>query len=232
MIYKIAICDDSAAAREHIAALTADWAKKSGISVHPLLFSSAEAFLFCYAEEKDFDILLLDIEMGPLNGIELAKKVRAENKEIQIIFISGYQDYISEGYDVEALHYILKPVDSAKLFAVLDRAREKLKKNEQALLLNTSDGTTRLPLYAIRYLEVRSNYVTIHADEVFSVKISLSSLENSLDDSFFRIGRSHVVNMRYIRKITKTEVFLSNGDILPLSRNAYEPLNRAFINYF
>ena len=74
------------------------------------LFTSAEHFLFSYGREKDFDILLLDIEMGDMDGVTMAKKLRQENHAIQIIFITGYSDYIAEGYEVAALHYLMKPV--------------------------------------------------------------------------------------------------------------------------
>ena len=133
---------------------------------------------------------------------------------------------------MEALHYIVKPVQREKLHTVLNRACERLRKNESVLLLDIPDGMVRIPLYEVRYIEVRSNYVTIHAEQDISVKASLSSMIQYLDNAFFRIGRSFVVNMRYIRRITKTEVTLDSGIALPLSRGLYEPLNRAFIQYF
>lgn len=170
--------------------------------------------------------------MGEMNGVELAKKIRAVNRDIQIIFITGYNDYIVDGYDVEALHYILKPVRKEKLVDVLRRAGEKLRKNKVALLFQLPDGAVRIPLYEIRFIEVRSNYVMIHAKQEVTVKMTLSALEKRLDDSFFRVGRSYIVNMQYIRKINKTEVLLEDGVSVPLSRGYYEALNQAFIQAF
>ncbi len=77
------------------------------------------------------DILLLDIEMGAMDGVTLAKTLRKENDTLQIVFLTGYSDYISEGYEVAALHYLLKPVQKEKLFSVLYRALDKVKKNEK-----------------------------------------------------------------------------------------------------
>ena len=193
-------------------------------------FQSAEEFLFHYEDDKKYDILLLDIEMKQMNGVELAKKIRMGDREVQIIFISGYHDYIGDGYDVEALHYILKPVQKEKLFAVLNRACEKLKKNEAALFLEMPDGMERIPLYEIRYIEVRSNYVTVHGTKDYTVKATLASVESELDERFFKVGRSFVVNMNYIRKISKKEVSLEGDIFVPLSRGYYQPLNRAFID--
>lgn len=232
MNYKIAICDDSEKDSDYVLSIVKDWAHKDNLNIQINTFSSAEALLFHYEAENDYDILLLDIEMKEMNGVELAKRIRQGNKEIQIIFITGYTDYIADGYDVEALHYILKPVHADKLLQVLERAREKLKKNEAALLVKLTDGTMRIPLYTIRYIEVRSNYVTIHADEDVTLKTTLSAIEKDLDESFCRIGRSFIVNLRSIRRITRNEALLSDGSSIPLPRGMYEPLNRALIHYF
>ncbi|MDE7060057.1 MAG: LytTR family DNA-binding domain-containing protein, partial [Lachnospiraceae bacterium] len=191
MEYRIAICDDSQTDADYIASLVREWAQKQGIGISLKSFSCAESFLFYYEDDKNFDILLLDIEMGKMNGVELAKKIRLVNREIQIIFITGYNEYIADGYDVEALHYILKPVHREKLEAVLLRAKEKLKKNGAALLFSLPDGAVRIPLYEIRFIEVRSNYVTLHAAQEITVKMTLHALERELDDSFFRVGRSY-----------------------------------------
>lgn len=232
MTYKIAICDDNSADTDYLSSLIKGWAAETGRIIDIATFSSAEAFLFNYEDNKNYDILMLDIEMGQMNGVELAKKIRSSDREVQIIFITGYNDYIADGYDVEALHYILKPVHADKLNSVLERACEKIKKNEAALLFDLPDGMVRIPLYEIRYIEVRSNYITIHSNREISVKTTLSKVEQELDDAFFRVGRSFIVNMRYIRRIAKTEVILENETAVPLSRGMYKPLNEAFIKHF
>lgn len=229
MKYKIAVCDDCQPDTAYVASLVKEWAAISGNKIVIDKFQSAEEFWFRYEDDKEYDILLLDIEMKKMNGVELAKKIRLGNKEVQIIFISGYNDYIADGYDVEALHYILKPVHKEKLFSVLNRACEKLKKNEAVLFLELPDGMERIPLYEIRYIEVRSNYVTVHGTMDYTIKATLSSLQEELDERFFKVGRSYVVNMNYIRKITKREVRLEGDISVPLSRGYYEALNRALI---
>ena len=130
---------------------------------------------------------------------------------------------------MEALHYLMKPVDREKLFSVLDRAVEKLRKNERPLLLELAGETVRLPLRELRYLEVRRNFVTLHAREEYTVKKPLTEFEERLDERFFRTGRSFIVNLMYIQKITRTDIFLTTGEVLPLPRGQYEALNRALI---
>ncbi len=229
MELRVGICDDSQTDGAYVGSLLSRWAAERGITLHTEQFPSAESFLFRYAEEKRFDLLLLDIEMGQLDGVSLAKQIRQGNQQVQIVFITGYSDYIAEGYEVAALHYLLKPVNGDKLRTVLDRAVDKVRQGERVLTLGQGGEMVRIPLGEIRYLEVCRNYVTVHAKEDYTTKSTLSGLEEELDGRFHRLGRSMVVNLEMVRRVTKTQVMLSDGSVLPLPRGAYEPLNRAII---
>lgn len=231
MHYKIAICDDCETDRVHLAKCVRHWAAQTGHTVQLASFSGAESFLFHYCEEKDYDMLLLDIEMGNMDGVTMAKKLRRENDTIQIIFVTGYSDYIAEGYEVAALHYLMKPVQEEKLHSVLSRAAEKVLRNEKVLNLETGGVFVRISVHQIRYAEVMGNYVTIHAASDHTVKMTLGELEKQLDERFYRVGRSCIVNLNFISRVTKTEIRLSDGTSLPLPRGAYEPLNRAIIQH-
>ena len=230
MKYKIAICDDSDADRRYIMNMVRSWASATGHEVHIDVFPSAESFLFRYAGESDYDILLLDIEMGAMDGVTMAKELRKSNDTVQIIFITGYSDYISEGYEVAALHYLMKPVNEEKLCLVLDRAAEKLAKNERVLNFEVSGEMVRVPIYQIRYADVLGNYVTVHALTDVTVKMTLGELEKQLDERFYRVGRSALVNLTQISRVTRAEIRLNDGTAIPLPRGAYEGVNRAIIN--
>lgn len=231
MTYKIGICDDESTVIEYEKTIVNAWASSKGHNIVLRTFNSAESFLFQYEEENNYDILLLDIEMGNMNGLTLAKKIREKNELVQIIFITGYSEYISEGYEVAALHYLMKPVKEKKLLDVLSRASERLKKNDKALFLETTEGITRIPLFEIRYLEVNQNYVTIHGKEDITIKKPLKELEAELDERFFRIGRSYIINLNIIERVSKKDVYLNSGEVIPLPRGMYEPLNRAIISH-
>ena len=230
MKYKIAICDDSDADREYVLNMVNRWAAGVGHVAHIASFSSAENFMFHYAEENDYDILLLDIEMGAMDGVTMAKQLRKNNDTVQIVFITGYSDYIAEGYEVAALHYLMKPVKEEKLFSVLDRAVEKLSKNEKVLNFESHGEMIRVPIYQIRYADVLGNYVTVHGLSDVTVKMTLGDLEKSLDERFYRVGRSAIINLTQISRVTKTEIKLSDGTVIPLPRGAYDGINRAIIN--
>ena len=232
---RIAVIDDQPADRDYIVALVSRWAEERDTAVTAVPFPSAEAFLFAYSEDRDFDILLLDIEMGAINGVELAKTVRAENDAVQMIFITGFPDFIAEGYEVSALHYLLKPVDRDKLFSVLDRAAANLGKAERWILLPSGDGQTRIRLDRILYAEAFGHDLTVHTEDGdFTFRKTIGAWEAELgpEAGFIRCHRSVLVNLRYVSKITRTDVVLDNGTVLPLARNAAQAVNLAFIRYY
>lgn len=230
---RIAVIDDRPADRDYIAALVTRWAKDRDTAVTAVPFPSAEAFLFDYSEDRDFDILLLDIEMGAINGVELAKTVRAENDAVQMVFITGFPDFIAEGYEVSALHYLMKPVDRDKLFSVLDRAAANLEKAERRLRVTFERRTDYVPFSKILYLEAQKQYVRIVTErEEYRMKASLAETAAQLDEYFFPCQRSFIVNLRHVARILPDRVVLKNGAEVPISRGMAEKIGREIIRLF
>ena len=233
MKLNIAICDDEQNQIQYIKDIVSAWAETSGYLPHFAEFPSAEAFLFDYAENQNYDILLLDIEMAKMNGIDLAKKVREENNRVQILFITGYPDFMSEGFEVAALHYLMKPVKKEKLFSVLDRAVENLGKKEESLVLETENGVLRVNFSEIMLAEAKGHDTVLTlTSRIETAKIGINDLEKKLDTSFVRSHRSYLVGLRHITRITKTDVILDNGALIPLSRRMYAVVNQKFIDYY
>ncbi len=233
MKFKIAICDDEAAQIEYLSSLVELWAASTGNVVMLKSFGNAESFLFNYEENRDFDILLLDIEMGKMNGIDLAKKVRECNKDVQIIFITGFEKYISDGYDVAALHYLMKPVSFEKISEVLSRAADNLDKTSPAILINANGENLKLLLSDIYCVEAVGHTLKITcADGDITVNQSLSSFKSNIGNDFISTHRSFIVNLEHIKRISKTDVILDNGKSVPVSRRMYEDINRAFVAYY
>ena len=155
MPLKISLCDDEPHQISQIKTLLHEWSTNNNISIETKEYNSAEQFLFDY-ETNACDLLLLDIEMTGLNGMELAKSLRAKGDLLPIVFITGFSEYMSDGYDVEALHYLLKPVKKEKLFEVLDRYIAKSRTSPQ-LLLPCEDGTVRVVEDRILYCDGQEN---------------------------------------------------------------------------
>lgn len=231
MVYQIAICDDDAAQLAYLGELLHTWAEQREKEVQLECYKSAEALLFALPDMPELQILLLDVEMPGMNGVELARKLRKNHSDMQIIFVTGYADYMAEGYDVAALHYLLKPVDREKLFSVLDRAAEGLHTQRKTVLLTVDGGPRRFYLDELFYLEAFSHTLSLHTRQgMFSLHMSLGDAEKAL--GFFRCHRSYLVNLGAVRQVKKTELLLDNGAAVPLSRRLYAQANRAFLDYY
>ncbi|MCL2774757.1 MAG: LytTR family DNA-binding domain-containing protein [Oscillospiraceae bacterium] len=229
----IAVCDDEAEQTEYIKAIVSKWADQSRIQIQTEMFDSAENFKSSWSENKKYDILLLDIQMSGQSGVELAKEIRKSDTKLVIIFITGFGDFISDGYDVSALHYLMKPVKEDKLFEVLDKAVKNLTQINKSVVLNVDGETIRIPLSEIRYIEAQDHYVVIRTvSHEYKSKMNLSEIQKSLDNSFFQCQRSFIVNLSFVYKITRIFIVLDNMTEIPLSRNLYEAANQAVIKFY
>lgn len=233
MTYRIAICDDEQNQIEYLTALVLSWGKKADHDCRICTFASAEAFLFAYEDDREYDILLLDIEMGRMNGVDLAKTVRRYSDTVQIVFVTGFPDFMSEGYEVAALHYLMKPVAEEKLCAVLDKAAANLAKAERRLCITFDRQTDYIPLSQITYIEAQKQYVMIYTyGKAYRMKSSLADTEKQLDEYFFKCQRSFIVNLRHIKRIKGDCVVLKNEEEIPISRGMAEMIGKEIIRLF
>lgn len=231
MKYKIAICDDEQNQIEYITLIVASWSAHEGHSCEIRTFASAEAFLFEYEEDKAYDILLLDVEMKNMNGIELAKRIRKDNNRAEIIFITSHFEFVGEDYEVDALHYLIKPISAEKLTQVLTKAAEKISVEPPSVVISCEGETVKLYESDIFYVESFLHYIVIHTkDKEYKIKENMSVFENKVSDDFYRIHRSYLVSLKHITRISRTSVNIGNTE-LPLSRGKYDDINRAFIQH-
>jgi len=159
---KIAVCDDEHQQTEYTKMLVNKWADDNDVEITIDMFESAENFKSAWSGNNAFDILLLDIEMGGQNGVELAKDLRKSDEKLVIIFITGFVDYMSEGYDVSALHYLMKPVKEDKFFEVLDKALAGLRKTSRIIIFPKTGGDVKIKADDIIYAEVLSHTVMLY----------------------------------------------------------------------
>ena len=239
MEIKIAICDDEQAQVDHLSVSVRKWARENDIKATISPFVDAETFLAAY-QNISSDIILLDIQMPKINGVELAEKIRKEYKDdaVQLIFITGFAEYMSLGYEVAALHYLTKPVKEDKLFEVLARAQKNLNKIEKTIVFASTDGENIPVLIGdIMYVESFAHYSEINVSKKakITVRTPLGEIERSLGelgDAFAKCHRSYIVGLKHVKKITKTDVILDDGSAVPISRRLYGDVNQALIKFF
>ena len=232
MVYRFAICDDERKQIEDVEAILLQWGRQRGHVCQISAFPSGEALLFAYGEDRAYDILLLDVKMKDLSGIDLARRIRQEDDRAEIIFLTSYFEFAGEGYDVDALHYLLKPVSGEKLMQVLDKAAERLAEQPPHVVIACEGSTIKLYESRILYVEAFLHYISIHtAEREYRIKENISSFEEKLSNAFFRTHRSYLVSLRHITRISRTSVTLEGEIELPLARGKYDEINRAYILY-
>lgn len=196
-------------------------------------FCSAEAFeAAVVAEDCRFDVLLLDIELEEKTGLDLARELRDKGDRVSIIFITGCEKYLREGYSVQPIHYLLKPIEKGALTKALN-TDIKLNYNAKTVVLRKGIKTAAFALKDILYIESSNHIVTIHlTNSELSFPLTLAEAMQVLpDNAFCQIHKSYMVNMEHIVELSRTEATLSNSARLPVGRRYYQEAQRRFIRY-
>jgi len=208
---RIAICDDDKLQRE-----TLEQYVTEHISAYPNIkitkYSSGEKLLDALRSYK-IDILLLDIEMGGINGIETAKKIREFNSEIIIIFITGYVNYVSDAFRTNAFQFLIKPVKQELFDQEFERAIKKYQNDHHKYVIVQKSGTISLEINEIIFLESEGRKINIHTKNKLHTKYgTINDEENTLlNYGFVRCHQAFLVNMKYILEIEKNDIVLKNG---------------------
>ena len=234
---KIAICDDEANIRAYLSSLI----RAQDCPCEIVEYASAGD---CLADTQKIDLLFLDIELAPsgsgLDGMALARKIRERATVTQpvIIFVTGYERYVFDAFDVGAFQYLLKPVNEEKFAQVFARAVEQIAANREnpqkgrVLTLQSANTSKTVPLDSIYYIESSNHRVELHLkDGEFACYAKIGDLELELQDQFFRIHKGYLVNLSYVAGYSKTEVTLTNGERLLLSKYKYQDFVKAYLHF-
>lgn len=231
----IAVCEDQIAQTNLLINQIKDWTKANGINISIDNFETAESFLFQWSDYNKYDIIFLDIKLNKMSGIELSNIIREKNKNVDIVFVTGFFKYALHGYKVGALQYLMKPINKEDLYFCLDKTLERINNNDKKtiLIIETAKKTIKLGYDEIYYCIMFSPYIDIHtSSEKLTLRKKISDMEEILPSKYFvRCHRSYIVNVKHIKSITKNDVLLENGNIIPISRGKYKEINNAFIDY-
>jgi DNA-binding LytR/AlgR family response regulator len=226
---KIAICDDEEKLRRLLAEKIARLFPEDTVES----YESGEAMLGA-ADEPD--VLLLDIKMPGISGMETAKKIRLRNEMMIIIFITGEDQYVYDSFDVQAFHFLVKPFKTEKLKEVLERAKQQYSKDtgsgDKRYTMITAEGShIRLYLNDVIYAEVFDSKVIVHTvNEDISYYGKLTDLEKTAGEGFFRTHRAYLVNMKYIIRYDSSNVYFDHGKAL-MSKQNYPVFVKELMKY-
>ena len=229
MKIRIAVCDSDSETCAYIKEMV----EKERRSAEVRAFASAGELLGSRAE---FDILFLDIKGA--GGMELARRLRSsEGRRHIIIFVTGYREYMEEAFDVQAFHYLVKPLDREKFLRVLERAcREaellRRQETESVLVKLRGEGSRKVLLQDIYYVESSNKYVIFHtAEGVFPVQGTMEEFEERLGAAFYRCHRCFLVNMGRITAYSQKEIQVTGGEAVLLAHKRYGAFVQAYLRY-
>ena len=233
----IAICDDSKQERQILAALFKRYQELHATPLQIHIFQNGFSLLDAIDQGKRFDITILDILMPGENGIEIARNIRASGTDTEIIFLTSSPEYAVDSYEVKAQNYLLKPVTEEKFFASIDSILAELDEKDTAsfIIYTTEKQYSRIRVSSLVYGEVTHRTITLHlADQtMISAVMTFTEFQDILKayPDFIYPHRSYAVNMHYIQYVTKSDIILTDGQKIPLSRNNYMKISEQFLNF-
>ena len=232
---KIAICDDEKNIRSYLMSLIREQNTECEITE----YASADEYLSSGVEH---DLLFLDIELkgsaSGMDGMGMAKCIRNTEhiKQPVIIFVTGYEKYVYDAFDVDAFQYLVKPVNEQKFAEVFSRAQDKVlseaEQKKKTLLIQCAGANKALPLDNIYYMESQKHKIVLYTkDGELEYYAKIGELEEKLQGHFCRIHKGYLVNLSYVEEYSRTEIILTNGDKLPLSKYKYEDFVKAYLRF-
>lgn len=229
---KIAYLEDETHTAKTLQDYMDRYALEKNIKIQATHYFSAEDFLLQNFDQ--YDLLLMDIRMEGMSGMEAAEQVRRLNTTVAIIFITSLAQYAVKSYEVEALDFILKPVSYYQFSMKLDRAIRIISRNQDVKFAVAVDrGTMILPSRQIMYIEVSNHDLLYHTEtKAYRSRGTLTKVESQLQGrSFLRISSSHLVNLQYLSGISGSSIMLSNGETLWISRARKNAVMAAIAEY-
>ncbi len=225
---KIAVCDDDKVTCELLIDLIRGMVSGAALT-H---FTSGEALL---TAGGSYDILLLDIQMNGMSGIDVAKQLRQKEQRTTIVFITGLEGHMQDAFDVNAFHYLVKPITKERFREVLGKAireQEHFRAQAPFLLIKVESTTKKVLLDQILYIDCFNKKLTIHsASESFSYYGKMEHIEQQLGRTFFRCHRSIIISLEQVVGYNAQSVTLMNGTILPMAKPKYATFVKAYLRY-
>lgn len=230
-MYEVAICEDEKIFSDAHEKICHEILDKLNIDFHISVFNNSTDFLRAYSgAQKRYNLILLDIVMDGTNGIELAKRIRESDEEASIIFVTSSSDYALQGYDVKALHYLMKPVDITQLERLI-MADYHNKFQYNYFIFKSGSQNIRIPLKDIISLETTGRRVEITlSDRTHFYSGKLIELLSELPaERFVRCHQAFAVNIDNIRELTRQSAIAVNGKEIPVSRTFLKDVQQAFL---
>lgn len=231
---KIAVCDDEKQFIDAICPLLEKWAARKAIKLTLYRFTNGDDLIAAH-QNNCMDLIILDIIMPLLNGMDTAKELRNNNQTVPIIFLTSSREFAVDSYEVKALNYLIKPVDDVKLFRILDEFVKTTILPQRLFTAQTDKGFCKIVINDVDHLEAQNKEVLVHLSngKTIAIRELFSKCEEifSLENGFFRCHRSYIINLNNIEQFTKSEITTNQNQAIPISRNRYVAFKESYFNY-
>ncbi len=230
---RIAIVDDMEQDRTHVQKLVTDYFALKDIETELCLFPNGEAFMDAYTPGI-YAILLLDLYMDKMSGMDIARAVRDQGDTCQLVFITGTDSYAVQSYEVNATYYLLKPVTSQSLTPALNRCLNAIGVSPKSIMIIANRTPTRIPLNSILWADASRNAVQLHTDggiikSYLTFEKFLDLLEN--DRRFLLCYKGCIINMDRIVSLDGDVFVVDNGDYVPIRKRGLNEVKHQYIQY-
>lgn len=215
---RIAVVEDEAAYQKQLSGYIADYQREKGVACSVTVLSDGLDLVENYS--SSYDIIFLDIQMRHMDGMETARRIRQLDRDVMIIFITNLAQYALQGYQVEALSYVLKPINYFAFAQELQKAVRRIQDRPQAYLRIMQEGAmVRLAVSQLSYVESQDHNVVYHtANGSYTNRDTLKNVEKQLEKQHFcRCNNSYLVNLAHVERIDQNQVIVS-GQPLRISR--------------
>lgn len=229
---KIAVVDDSREDAQRIVMYLEQFQQEGSLDFQTKVFYASVDFLEEYHGE--YDVIFLDIEMPGSNGLEVAREIRSRDQSVGIIFITSLAQYAIEGYEVQAIDFMVKPVGYCNFSMKLEKAFRFIENHrEQDILLSNKEGIFRIRVSNILYIEKDRDYLCFHTNQECSrTRGSMKDIKEKKDIlPFSECTSGCLINLNYVRRVGKDCVVLTSGQELPLSRRLKKEFSREYIEF-
>lgn len=232
-MYRIAVCDHEPIFLAQISDMTLDILSSMGEPCEIWKYTSATELKNALQKApKTYDILILDIMLGEVNGVDFAECLRTAGNSVPVIFISSSEKFVFDAYAAEPVGYVLKPIGRQKLEEALNRALRHLA--PKAIVIDTPTTTVSMPVQEITYIEVVNKELLIHLEDGTVTRIykALSAIKEVLPKELFvQCHRCYIVSLQAIRSIRRFEITLKNHETIPVSKYSYKDVQEQLQQY-
>lgn len=234
LMIKIAVCDDEVSAVQNLSDNIKSFMDSKDLKYTISKFFDSESLLLDISMKNIyFDAVFLDIKMNQMNGMDAAKEIRKANNKTNIIFVTALKEYVFDSFEVDAVNYLVKPIEIQKLQRTLEKlVRLVSSTDDNFIIIHKNSEITKISFSDIMYCEAVNHHIFLYErNNIHEYKSKIDDLEKELTDDFFRCHRSYIVNLKYVDSYSNGFAYLPSSERIPIAIRRQQAFMKALLHY-